>query len=146
MPCQKPMLRQVEWGVQNGPFQVLPVAIARKFCFSIRASYKKLMWYTNHPNAHNYTFCKRWSFIWECFFLECIFLVFLSLSSDFLETSKKVLNLIILFLAFQIAWRYTYWNNPRQIIATHCHCHISPPSSRDVIVELFAGQTFREPP
>ena len=27
-----------------------------------------MIWYTNDPNAHIRTFCKRWSFIWRCFF------------------------------------------------------------------------------
>ena len=39
-----------------------------KFCFSLRTSYKELIWCTNDPNAHIRTFCKRWSFIWRCFF------------------------------------------------------------------------------
>ena len=39
-----------------------------KFCFSLRASYKRLIWCTNYLNVHSRTFCKRWSFIWRCFF------------------------------------------------------------------------------
>ena len=39
-----------------------------KFCFSLRTSYKELIWCTNNPNAHIRTSCKRWSFIWRCFF------------------------------------------------------------------------------
>ena len=39
----------------------------RKSCFSLRTSYKELIWFTNHPNVHIHTFCKRWSFI-RCFF------------------------------------------------------------------------------
>ena len=39
-----------------------------KLCFSWRSSYKYLIWCTNDPNAHVRTFCKRWSFIWRCFF------------------------------------------------------------------------------
>ena len=35
-----------------------------KFCFSLRTSYKELIWYTNYPNAHIHTFQKHWSFIW----------------------------------------------------------------------------------
>ena len=31
-------------------------------------SYKELIWCTNNLNAHIRTFCKRWSFIWRCFF------------------------------------------------------------------------------
>ena len=31
-----------------------------KFCFSLRTSYKELIWYTNEPNTHILTFRKRW--------------------------------------------------------------------------------------
>ena len=67
---EKPMLRQIEWWVQNGPItknRVLPVtnSFFWKFCFSLRNSYKELIWCTNHSNAHIPTF---WSFIWRCFF------------------------------------------------------------------------------
>ena len=48
MLSQKPMLRQIEWGVQNGPIPkngVLPVItlLFRKFCFSLRTSFKELI-------------------------------------------------------------------------------------------------------
>ena len=71
--CQKPMLRQTKRGVQYRPIiktGVLPVTTLffRKFCFSLRTSYKKLIWCSNHPNAHIHTFRKRWSFIWVCYF------------------------------------------------------------------------------
>ena len=39
-----------------------------KFCFSLRSPYKELICCTNNPNAYICTFCKRWSFIWWCFF------------------------------------------------------------------------------
>ena len=76
--CQKPILRQIEWGVQNGPIRkngVLPVTTLffRKFCFSLRTSYKKLIWCANHPNVHIHTFRERWSFILGCFFPVSIF-------------------------------------------------------------------------
>ena len=38
------------------------------FCFSLRTSYKELIWFTNNPNGHIRTFCKCYSFIWRCFF------------------------------------------------------------------------------
>ena len=44
-----------------------------KLCFSFRTSYKELIWCTNHPNVHIYTFCKSWSFIWGWFFPMTIF-------------------------------------------------------------------------
>ena len=70
---QKPMLRQIEWWVQNGPITkngVLPVTTLFfwKFCFSLRTSYKKLIWCTKGSNDHVLTFRKRWSFIWRWFF------------------------------------------------------------------------------
>ena len=73
LPYQKPMLSQIEWWVQNGPIKkngVLPVTTLffRKFCFSLKTSYKELIWCTNDPDAHIRTFYKRWSFIWRCFF------------------------------------------------------------------------------
>ena len=72
-PYQRPMLRQLEWWLQNGPITkngVLPVTtfFFWKFCFSLRTSHKELIWCTNYPNVHIPTFCKRWSFIWHCFF------------------------------------------------------------------------------
>ena len=42
--------------------------IILKFCFSLRTSYKELIRCTNDPNAHNRSFCRRWSFIWRYFF------------------------------------------------------------------------------
>ena len=72
-PYQKPMLRQIEWWVQNGPMiqnGVFPVSTLFfwKFCFSLRTSSKELIWCSNEPNAHIRTFCKHWNFIWQCFF------------------------------------------------------------------------------
>ena len=50
--CQKAMLMQIEWGVQNEPItknEDLPVTTLffRKFCFSLRTSYKEVIWCTN---------------------------------------------------------------------------------------------------
>ena len=73
VPCQKPMLRQIEWWLQNEPItknRVLPVTTLFfwKFSFSLKTSYKNLIWCTNNLNTHICTFCKRWSFIWRCSF------------------------------------------------------------------------------
>ena len=48
LPYQKPMLRQMEWGVQSRPItrnEVLPVTTLSflKFCFSFRISYVELI-------------------------------------------------------------------------------------------------------
>ena len=58
-------------GSTNGPITknaALPVSIFWIFFFSIRTSYKELIWSTNYPNVHIHTFRKCWSFIWGCFF------------------------------------------------------------------------------
>ena len=73
LPHQKPMIRQIEWWLQNGPIKKngdLPVTTLFfwKFCFSLRTSYKELVWCAQNPNVHIRTFCKRWSFIWRYFF------------------------------------------------------------------------------
>ena len=67
------MLRQIKWGVSNGAIAgngVLPVTASffRKYCFTLRNSYKELIWCTNHPNVHIHTFQECWSFIWGCLF------------------------------------------------------------------------------
>ena len=72
LPCQKPMLKQIERGVQNGTIAkngVLPITTLFfwKFCFDWRTSYKELIWFKNYPNVHIDTFRKRWNFIWGCF-------------------------------------------------------------------------------
>ena len=64
----------MEWWVQNGPITrngVLTVTTSFfwKFCFSLRTPYKELIWCTNDLNAHIPTFCRRWSFIRQCFSL-----------------------------------------------------------------------------
>ena len=73
LPYQKSILRQIEWRLQNEPITkngFLPVTdlFISKFCFSLRTSYKELICCTNNPNIHICNFCKRWSFIWRCFF------------------------------------------------------------------------------
>ena len=76
LPCQKPMLRQIKWWLQNGPIKengALPVTTLFFENFaSVRTSFKELIYCTNNPNTHVYTFCKRWSFIWRSFFLVSI--------------------------------------------------------------------------
>ena len=63
--CQKPLLGQIEWWVQNGPITkkgVLRVTTFLKILFQ----FKNLLC-TNYSNVHIHTFRKRWSFIWLCF-------------------------------------------------------------------------------
>ena len=65
LPYQRSMLRRTEWWVQNETITknwVLPVTtlFPWKLCFSLRNSYKELIWCTKNPNIHIHTFCKRW--------------------------------------------------------------------------------------
>ena len=62
-----PILRQIEWVVQNGLITkngVLPetTLIFWKFYFRLKASYKELIWCNNYPDVHIHTFRKHWSF------------------------------------------------------------------------------------
>ena len=73
LPCQKPMLRQIEWWVHNELITkngVLPLTTLFfwKFYFSLSTSCKELIWYTSDPDVHISSFCKRWSFIWPVLF------------------------------------------------------------------------------
>ena len=66
------ILRQIDWRVRNGTITkngVLPVTalFLWKFCFSVKTSYKELIWCTNYLNIHIHNFRKRWSFIRKCF-------------------------------------------------------------------------------
>ena len=70
---QKPILRQIEWQLQNWPITksgVFPVTALFfwRICFSFRTSWKELIWCTNDPNVHIRIFHKRWSLILGCFF------------------------------------------------------------------------------
>ena len=72
LPYQQPMLRQIEWGVQNRPITkngVLPVTTLFfwKFSFSLRTAYKELTWCTN-LNVNIRTFRKHWKFIFRMSF------------------------------------------------------------------------------
>ena len=73
--------RQIEWEAQdnlitkNGLLSITTLFF-RKFCFSLRTSYKVLIWFTNHLNVHIHTFRKRWGFIWGCFFPVSILKIF----------------------------------------------------------------------
>ena len=71
--CQKPMLGQTEWRLQNWLITksgVLAVTALFfwKICFSLRTSWKELIWCTNDPNVHIRIFRKHWSLILGCFF------------------------------------------------------------------------------
>ena len=51
------MLRHIDWGVKNRPIAMngllsVTTSLFWKICFSLRASYKGLIWCTNHPNVH----------------------------------------------------------------------------------------------
>ena len=37
------------------------------FCFSVRTSYKELLWCANYLNVYIHTFRENWCFLWGCF-------------------------------------------------------------------------------
>ena len=58
LPCQKPMLRQIEWGVQNGPITKngllsLAASFFWQFNLSIRISYRAGQIYLNKKQKKN---------------------------------------------------------------------------------------------
>ena len=116
---QKPILRQKECGVQNGPITrngVLPVTTLffRKFCFSLTILYKELIWCTNHPNVHIHTSRKGWNFIRECFFpvsvLNVYVYVYTKCLCDKTEKRNFIKSLWIMRTKkSQIRCSYTWW-------------------------------------
>ena len=85
------MSGQIKWWVQNGPItknEVFPVTTSffTKFCFSLRT----LLWCSNDPNDHIPIFCKRWSFIWRCFFpMSILKWLILKLWNDFVSEEGR---------------------------------------------------------
>ena len=72
LPCQKPMLGQIKWEVQNvyiikNRVLRLTTLFFKKFCSSVRTSSKELIKSTTNPNVHIHKSRKRWIFIWRCF-------------------------------------------------------------------------------
>ena len=96
------MLRQIDWGVQNGSKRItknivllLTTLFHRKFCFSLKTWYKKLIWCTSYPNIYINTFRKRWNFIWGCFSLWVSLnrlLFFLKCSDLRIKTSRFLIS------------------------------------------------------
>ena len=69
--CQKPMLRQIEWRLQNRPIIKSGVIASNCFYFSgkfVCFSKKELIWCTNDPNVHIRIFLKHWRLLLGCFF------------------------------------------------------------------------------
>ena len=117
LPYQKPMERQIKWWLQNGPIKknrVLPVTTLFfwKFCFSLRTSYKELICCTNYPNAYICTFCKCWSFIWQCFFPVSIFKSFCTQSLNGLICVEffKLLDLPYWFYFNKFRYWFISWH------------------------------------
>ena len=72
---QKPMLRQIEFGVRDGPITkngILPAItlFCRTFCFSF--SFQSWFHVPTTQTSRSIFFGKYWSFIWGCFFLVSI--------------------------------------------------------------------------
>ena len=74
LPYQKSMLRKIKWWVKNGPITKngvlpLPTSFFWKSCFSLRTSYKELIWWTYYPNVHIHTFVSAGVFFGGAFSL-----------------------------------------------------------------------------
>ena len=114
--CQKPMLGQIEWGVQNGSIKnngVLPVTAFWKFCYSLRTSYKELIWGTNNPNVQFILFVST-GVLFKGAFSLWVFLI--RVSTFFSETMSLSFQTIvyrnawlgktmIIFAIKQICWK-----------------------------------------
>ena len=71
LPYQKPMLRQINSWLQNGPITkngVLPVANLNLILFQFKDLLQRVDLLYQQPKCPFSTFCKRCSFIWRCFF------------------------------------------------------------------------------
>ena len=60
-----------------------------KIFFSVRTSYKELIWCDNYPNDHIHTFLTRWSFIWGCLFSVSI------LKTNIFHFTTKSANIVV---------------------------------------------------
>ena len=99
LPYQKSMLRKIKWWVKNGPITKngvlpLPTSFFWKSCFSLRTSYKELIWCTSYPDVYIRTFCERWSFLWRWFFLVSILSELINFC--FLLNDQKTLGLLVI--------------------------------------------------
>ena len=88
-----------EWSFASNYFSFL------KICFSLRTSYKQLICCTNNPNAHNCTFCKRWSFIWRCLFPASILKDTLKAFVDFKNKQQSVWSNFFWYVKVSILWK-----------------------------------------
>ena len=62
----------------------------------IHSMYKELIWCINYSNVYIHTSCKRWSFIWECFFPVKILKVLLFICSKFSLFWVSLYSLILI--------------------------------------------------
>ena len=106
------------------------VIIFWKFCFSLKTCYTELICCTNNPNAHICTFCKRWTFIWRCFFPVSIlkeinimkfFNVGLIFTPEVLILYKKVwgprrVGVVNFYISCQDFWAKNKKSNTKKIL------------------------------
>ena len=79
---------------------------SENFCFSLTTSYKELIWCAKYQNVDIHIFCKRWSFIWGCFFPVSILkyqiqVTFLGFSNGAVREQK--------LLYWNKMWQYAFW-------------------------------------
>ena len=99
--------------------QTLPVTtlFSKKSYFSLRTSYKYLLWCTNDQNVHIHTFHKSWSFIWGWFFLWVSLTEFLYLRTE--QSQHIVINLwcVKWFIFWDFSDEYSAFKSHRNAFA-----------------------------
>lgn len=98
--------------------QTLPVTtlFSKKSYFSLRTSYKYLLWCTNDQNVHIHTFHKSWSFIWGWFFLWVSLTEFLYLRTE--QSQHIVINLwcVKWFIFWDFSDEYSAFKSHRNVL------------------------------
>ena len=134
VPCQKPMLRQIEWWLQNEPITKNSFAsncfIFLKILFQFKNLLEDLIWFTNNPNTHIRTFCKHWSFIWWYFFpvsiLNINFTVYLYI--------KFQLNCFFFMLSWNISVKKIFSFQKLKILFSEILLQRTPPHASFVLL------------
>ena len=121
LPYQKPMLRQIEWGVQNGPItnnRLLPVAALFfwKFCFDVQTYYKLVNLMYQLPKCPDLYFLEPPEVFWLCYFPVNILNVL------------KIVTLFSVIDAYFRLWMFLPTNEKghfkwSQLKQTHIHDH-----------------------
>ena len=100
--CYKPMLRQIEWQLQNGPITKSGVWPVTTLFFGKFVPVLEPFKTTNDLNVHIHIFRKRWSLILRCFFPVSIHNKAVSWTRTVLSLIKEddTIFFFVLFLSY----------------------------------------------